>query len=119
MTLTYSEIAERLNHAHIERAAGWAAHALDRAGVAHIVLTPNDGTRYVILIAHTPIWTEDGSNTMPREYQFATSFGTIYPWGGQRMHVDYVRSKWVEDDRFWTAVVLTEFMNALAERLSP
>ena len=115
--LTYTDIADRLDHEHIERAAKWAEHALDRAGVAHVVLTPNDGTKYVILIVHTPIWTEDGGDTKPREYQFATSFGTVYPWDGQTMHVDYVQSKWVADDRFWTAVVLTVFMNALAKEL--
>lgn len=117
MTLSYEDIAGRLDHQHIERAAEWAGHALDRAGVAHVVLTPNDGTRYVILVVHTPIWTEDHGDTRPREYQFATSFGPVYPWDGQTMSHDYVLSKWVEDGRLWTAVVLTEFMNALAVRL--
>lgn len=109
-------IAEQLDHAHIAEAALWAANSLDRAGVAHVKLTPNDGTLYQIVVIDTPVWTENGIQAA-NQFTFGSSMGTIYPWHGHKMHFDYVRSKWVADDNLWTAVVFTEFMNALAERL--
>jgi hypothetical protein len=114
--MTYDEIRERLDLKHINAAAVFAADQLPFAGVAHVKLTPGDGTVYPIIVARCPVFNGDqrGREVMPRDYTVcvAASFGDTYQWGGQGgMQPDYVAEKWTRDGNKWTAVVVCEFLN--------
>jgi hypothetical protein len=114
-------IRAHLNVETITRVAQWAARMLNADGLAIVDLAPGDMTLYKIHVISPgqPKLTEFGAVAHTNDYSvtLATSFGATYPWRGHRMEAGYVTDKWVNDDRLWTGVVLTEFLNALAEAL--
>lgn len=118
MTLTHDDIRSKLDLKHIRAAGTWAATQLPFAGVAHVKLTPNDGTVYDIIVTRAVVFNGDqhGREIVPRDYTVcvAASFGGTYQWGGQPLQEDYVAEKWTSDGNKWTAVVVTEFLNALS-----
>lgn len=119
MTITYDEIRTRINVDHITMAAAWAAEEVAEHGVAHVKLTPGDGTLYPIIVVKARVWNCDqyGHVDEPREYTvtLAASFGATYQWGGQPLHEDYVGEKWTSDGNKWTATVVAAFLNAFSE----
>lgn len=116
------DIRARLNLDHIKRAAAWAAERFRIENVAHVKLTPGDGTVYQVIVVRCAVWNgrEDDEPTWPRDYTVTLvgSFGDTYQWAGQALHSDYVGGKWSRDGNKWTAVVMTEFLNAFSEARS-
>ncbi len=113
------QIATSLDQDHIRSAAHFAGVQLRGAGHAVINLEPGDVTRYTIIVtAPGPSYSGWQNEVVDeRHYLVACSFGPVYPWTGSRIDWSYVQSKWVSDGRTWTAVVIAEFLNALAEQI--
>lgn len=118
MTLTDNDIRSRLHLGHIHAAADWAARRFrDGLTVAHVELTPGDGTRYQIVISRAYVWKSTAERPkIARDYMVnVIGLGGSYPWAGGQVRADYAGAKWGNDNR-WTAVVVTEFLNHFAAR---
>jgi hypothetical protein len=116
MTLTYEDIRARIDLGQIHRAGQWAARRFaEGEEVAHVKLTPGDGTVYQIVIQRSDVWTEE-MTVIPRDYIVTVvgSIGDSYQWAGQQLHPDYVGEKWTPDGNKWTATVVAEFLNAFS-----
>ena len=95
----------------IEASAATAALNLSENGYAHVVLEPDDGTRYEFMLVRRV-----GPGA---PYLFASSFGAAYPWtGNPTMPPDYATGHYVGNGATWTGVVIALFLNAVAENLS-
>ena len=118
--MTAAEISERLDLDHIAHMARRARTGLRLFGVARVELTPDDGTRYEIIVTNLRLTSRDGSlRRYGGDYvvSLVNCSGSSYYWNGGHMESGYVTVKWVADDRLWTGVVLTEFLNALSAEL--
>lgn len=117
MAMTAEDILERIDVDHIKARALPAAIHLTASGVCRVELTPNDGTRYEIVVTDAPMIGRDDLSHPANEYvvTLVNCEGRSYYWGGRLLHAGYVQDKWV--DRLWSAVVLTTFLNALSEVL--
>lgn len=116
--MTDDAIRATLDLKHINAAAIWAEVSTRLHGVGYVKLTPGDATVYPIIVVRAPVFNGDqmGREVTPRDYMVAVvaSFGNAYQWAGQQLQPDYVASKWTSDGNMWTAVVVTEFLNAFS-----
>lgn len=102
-----------LDHDVIAATAEAFASLLYVKGSAHIVLEPDDGTRYELMAVRR--WLIVGG----APYMFASNHGSAYPWNGKAsIHPDYATEKWVANGNTWTGVVYALFLNAVAERMT-
>ena len=105
-----------VNMATIGEAAATVAAALCEHGHAFVVLTPDDGTRYELLIAETGDTHTGLFSAAP--YRFGSSMGPVAAWMGKpTIHPDYARQNYVADGGMWTATVFALFLNRVAELL--
>ena len=114
--LTVEEFpAMELDQFPFDRAADWAAMQLATNTSAIIEMEPDDGTRYIILVAKMPPG-KPGYEGPP--YSVGNSFGPLYPWNGEpSIHPRYAQEHYVHGNSGWTATVIARFLNTLAERL--
>ncbi|MCB0968628.1 MAG: hypothetical protein KDB37_17485 [Ilumatobacter sp.] len=118
MGMTIDQIRERLDSIEIRAAAGYAAAQLHERGSASVVLCPNDGTRYdIIIVDRAGSYVSEGEHH-PRDFMVATTVegGACYQWRGVPIHPDYAAEKWGHD-RTWTGVVFADFLTLVAEEL--
>lgn len=114
--MTAERILDRLDRDHIMAMANIARNRLEEHGVARVELTPNDGTRYEIVVTDAPLESRAFTKEFGGAYvvSLVNCDGRSYYWNGTPMHVEYVTVKWAGDGRLWTGVVLTEFLNQLS-----
>jgi hypothetical protein len=120
--MTDAEILDRINLGMIDIAVDRAALELGLRGHVVIDITPDDATSYKVAII-------DGYNYAGRERTHVGARYIValinlshlcYTWDGQETSVGYVHRHWCNvGDNNWTAVVLSRFLNRLAEELAP
>ena len=108
------EIVEQLDLLHIDAVAIRVALGLQENGATAAYMSPGDGTAYQIMIADTHRAVSGSEYAwFGGRFLFSSNHGPQYSWGGQQTEWTYVNSKFVDGDRMWTSVVLTEFLNRL------
>ena len=102
-------------------AAAWASRRLYEHGSAYLALEPGDCTSYRIMIIAPSgeMWSGRRTQGDYRYYHVALSFGLGYgyDWAGHDLEPSYVATKWTHNQNgtdYYTACVLTRFLNALA-----
>lgn len=115
------DIRFRLDLDHIAEMALHAGTDLQSGPCAYVVLTPNDGTRYDVVITRRQFWllNRDGEIVRERLRGFLvtlTNLGGSYIWEGIQLRPDYVADKWCNGHE-WTGIVLCEFLNVLVGNL--
>lgn len=117
-----ARVAE-LSAAHFEEAAAWTAERLANHGSAYVVLSPGDATAYrIMIIAPSDCCWNGREQGDFRYFHVALSFGLGYgyDWAGYPLGASYVATKWTRNESgtdYYTACVLTRFLNALADKL--
>jgi hypothetical protein len=109
--LADGSIESRLDLNIINRAARGMAGRLRCDGFAVARFEPGDSTEYVVTIVSSPHY--------GAPFLFASSFGPLAPWMGTAdTFPSYAAEKYVGDGSEWTAIVLSVFLNAVAEEMT-
>jgi hypothetical protein len=109
--LADGSIESRLDLNIINRAARGMARRLSLDGSAVARFEPGDSTEYVVTIVY--------SVGVGAPYLFANSFGPLAPWMGTAdVFPSYAAEKYVGNGDEWTAIVLSVFLNAVAEEMA-
>lgn len=111
-----SKSAKDLDQSYFTDAAVTAASCLQAHGVAHVVLSPDDGTMYrFIIVAPDP---EGKLGEQTNDYWVTLTWGASYPWPGWRVDPIYATEKWTHDRKHeWTGVVVSRFLTTLADEI--
>lgn len=126
-TRAIESIRDSINLEHIDLVAGACSSKIAGDGWAAAMLTPGDCTQYHVIVTPNEVMVEqpDGDCAWERRHgggwivSVAMGWGAAHVWhGGSDMEVDYVAEHWVLSGNLWTAVVLTEFLNALGGHLN-
>lgn len=121
--------AERLDLAHIDAAARFAAGHLSAHGVARVRLTPGDMTEYHLVVTGPGAVWKSGvagdfiDHTRDHCVALVASFGAAYPWAGQEIAPGYAAEKWTartssDGTRAHTGEVVARFLTALSEAMA-
>jgi hypothetical protein len=94
----------------LEAAAQDAANQMILRGHAFLEFSPEDGTRYVVMIVESPTASGVGA-----PFQFASNMGPVHAWNGTpTVHPEYAAQNFVVDCGRWTATVFALFLNSVS-----